>query len=399
MSFQYRTRDPIGNVLDNESEFAGAGDARQQSPHDGFPVATLQETDGGEGIELLAPRVSRKDIIYLTSQLAIMVETGITLAAALEGIIGQEKNPTMRKLLLEVRDGVLAGDEFSATLEKHPKYFDKTYIALIRASEATGTLGAMLERIAKYLGRELEARGKVRSAMMYPTVMLVMAMGVTLFLLTFVLPKFAPLFSRKGTKLPKPTVFMMGISDMLMDYWYLWLAGVIALVLGFILGKRTDPGRQAWDWVKINTPILGPMFRKVAISRSVRTLGTMVASGVSVLESLRLSAEVCGNYHYEVLWNHVLDRVTAGCEINEALSGSSLFPSTLVQMISAGEQTGKLDVVLEKVSSHYDGEVDAALKTATSLIEPIMICVMGFVVGGIALSLLLPIFTLSKSPG
>ncbi len=169
-------------------------------------------------------------------------------------------------------------------------------------------------------------------------------------------------------------------------------------MVGFIYGKRTEAGRQAWDWIKINVPIVGPMFRKVAISRSIRTLGTMIASGVSMLDAIRLSAEVTGNYYYEKLWLEVLDQVTGGKQICETLRRNPLFPPVLVQMIASGEETGKLDLVLERVSNYYDQEVEMSLKTATSLIEPLMITMMGFVVGGIGLSLLLPIFSLSRNP-
>jgi type IV pilus assembly protein PilC len=235
--------------------------------------------------------------------------------------------------------------------------------------------------------------------MAYPAVMMVVATAVTIFLLTYILPKFAPLFQSRGKSLPGPTRFMMGASDLLIEYWYAWLAGVIGLIVGFIYGKRTEPGRQAWDWVKINTPIVGSMFRKVAISRSIRTLGTMIGSGVSMLDAIRLSGEVTGNYFYEKLWLNVLEHVTSGKQICETLAGNPLFPPVLVQMIAAGEDTGKLDEVLERVSNYYDQEVEMSLKTATSLIEPLMITMMGFVVGGIGLSLLLPIFSLSRNPG
>ncbi len=192
------------------------------------------------------------------------------------------------------------------------------------------------------------------------------------------------------------TKFMMAASKLLIGYWYIGLAAAVALVAGFIYGKRTPPGRQAWDWVKINAPIVGTMFRKVAISRSIRTLGTMLASGVGMLESIRLSAEVAGNYYYERLWLGALDHVTAGKQICETLAGNPLFPPVLVQMISSGEETGKLDEVLVKVSSYYDQEVETSLKTVTSLIEPLMITFMGVVVGGIGMALLLPIFSLSR---
>jgi type IV pilus assembly protein PilC len=362
--------------------------------------ANNERGDDSDELGVLFPRRIRKyDLIYVTNQLSVMVDTGITLSVALGSIMQEEQNPSMRKVLADLKSSVESGDDFSTALSKHPKVFDKTYISLIRASEATGKLGDMLNRVALYLRKEVETRGKVRSAMAYPAVMMAVATAVTIFLLTYILPKFTPLFQSRGKSLPGPTLFLMACSRLMIDYWYLWLAAVAALIGGFLYGKRTEPGRQAWDWVKINTPIVGPMFRKVAISRSIRTLGTMIASGVSMLEALRLSAEVTGNYFYEHLWLNVLDEVTTGKQICETLRGNPLFPSVLVQMIAAGEDTGKLDVVLEKVSVYYDQEVEMSLKTATSLIEPLMITAMGFVVGGIGLSLLLPIFSLSRNPG
>jgi type IV pilus assembly protein PilC len=297
-----------------------------------------------------------------------------------------------------LKDSVEAGQDFSIALARYPKYFDNTYVSLVKASEATGSLGSMLDRIAAYMRKEMETRGKVRAAMAYPTVMMVLASGVTLFLLTYILPKFTPLFKSKGTHLPKPTLIMMALSDAMLHYWYLWLAGAVAAVVGFLYGRRTKTGRMILDWIKINAPIVGPMFRKVTISRSIRTLGTMLASGVPVMEAIRLAGAVSSNYYYEQLWAKVLDEVTGGKRICEVLHGSLLFPRVLVQMIAAGEDTGKLDTVLEKVSTYYDGEVETSLKATTSIIEPIMISVMGVVVGTIGLALMLPIFSLSKQP-
>jgi type IV pilus assembly protein PilC len=248
------------------------------------------------------------------------------------------------------------------------------------------------------LRKDLEMRGKVRAALAYPAVMLTLAIAVTIFLLTFVLPKFTPLFNRQGVQLPKPTLFMMAVSDSLMHYWHLWIAGVVLVVVGFLYGKRTLLGRQILDWTKIQLPIVGPMFRKVTISRSIRTLGTMISSGVPVLDAIRLSSEVAGNYYFEKLWQAVQEQVTSGSQIWESLAKNPLFPRMLVQMISSGEQTGKLDEVLVKVSNYYDQEVETSVKAVTSMIEPIMIAVMGIIIGTIALSLLLPIFSLSKMP-
>lgn len=353
----------------------------------------------GEGDLSLFPRpVRRHEIIYVTNQLAIMVDTGVTLSAALGSILEQEQNPTLRRVLTELRTAVEAGEDFSTALARYPKYFDHTYVSLIRVSEATGSLAEMLDRIAIYLRKQLDTRNKVRAAMAYPAVMLVMAVCVTIFLLTWVLPKFTPIFETRNMELPTPTRVLMTASDALIGYWYLWLGGVVALIAGFIYGKRTEPGRQAWDGVKISLPVLGGALRKVIISRTIRTLGVMVSSGVSMLDALRLAADVSGNYHYERLWLRVLDDVTNGSEIHASLVGNPLFPATLVQMIKSGEETGKLDAVLARVSDYYDQEVETALKAATSLIEPLMIAAMGAVVGGIGLALLLPVFSLSK-PG
>jgi len=396
MDYQYRVRDPMGNVHEGNLEATSPEEATQLLRRDGFVVLDLDEADASGG--LFGPRVSKAEIIYTTAQLAIMVDTGITLSAALAGIVEQEQNPGLRKVLSELKAAVESGEDFSSALARYPKLFDKTYVSLVKASEATGSLGAMLERIAGYLRKEVETRSKVRAAMAYPVVMMVLATGVTIFLLTYILPKFTPLFKSKGMELPGPTKLMIGISDAMMGYWYAWVGALVALVVGYLYAKRTEGGRRALDWVKINLPVLGTMFRKVTISRSIRTLGTMLASGVPMLDSLRLCAEVSGNYHYERLWHDVRDQVTTGKRICDVLGGNPLFPRVLVQMIASGEESGKLDYVLERVSSYYDQEVETALKTATSLIEPIMICAMGAVVGSIGLALLLPIFSLSKQP-
>jgi type IV pilus assembly protein PilC len=363
------------------------------------PPADVPEEELDDGPGLIPRRISKSEIIYVTSQLAIMVETGVTLSTALDGIVREERNYSLKRVLTELKNAVESGEDFSTALARHPRQFDKTYVALVKASEATGSLAEMLDRISRYLRKELETRGKVRAAMAYPSVMLVLAIGVTIFLLTYVLPKFTPLFTRKGIQLPKPTIVMMAISDVLMTYWYFWLAGAVALLVGFLVGKRTEPGRRIWDGVRIRLPIVGPVLRKIVISRALRTLGTMVKSGVSMLDALQLTADVSGNYHYEQLWLRVKDQVTEGDQIHSALASNPLFPPVLVQMIRAGEETGKLDVVLERVSDHFDQEVEVSLKTCTSLIEPIMIALMGLVVGGIGMALLLPIFTLSRTPG
>jgi type IV pilus assembly protein PilC len=397
-AFAYRVRDPLGKLHEGSLEASSVEVATQQLRQSGFQVLDIEEDEESLG-SLFSGRVSRNDVIYVTSQLAIMTDTGINLSAALGTLAEQQDNPRLARVLRELKSAVEGGRDFSDALSEHPQLFDKTYVALVKASEATGLLPEMLDRIATYLRKEVETRGKVRSAMAYPTVMIVLATGVTIFLLTYILPKFTPLFARQGARLPKPTLVMMAVSEHLLQFWPWWIAGTLAALAGLWWGRRTVGGRRWLDWAKINTPIIGPLVRKVTISRSIRTLGTMLSAGVPMLDAIQLSAAVCGNFFYEKLWRDALVQVTAGNRVCEALAPSPLLPRMLVQMISSGEETGKLDKVLAKVSNYYDQEVESSIKATTSLIEPLLITVMGVVVGGIALALLMPIFALSRPAG
>jgi type IV pilus assembly protein PilC len=398
LTFAYQAQDPLGELVEGTLEVATREEAVAKLKREGLAVVELNEEAGG--FDLLPARVRQADIIFTTSQLAVMVDTGITLSAALNSIAEQEANPALKRVLLDLKTAVESGEDFSVALARHPQHFDKTFTSLIRASEQTGTMAEMLETVSNYLRSQLETRQKVRAAMAYPSVMAVLAVGVTIFLLTYILPKFEPLFSRKGVKLPTMTVVMVNASNVLLNYWPIWAGLAVAAVLTYFFGRKTEQGRKILDWLKINVPIVGAMTRKVTLSRSVRTLGTMVASGVSVLDALRLTGEVAGNWYYEQAWLRVLDQVTQGQRISDSLRPErGLFPPTLIQMIDAGEETGKLDIVLNKVSTFYDREVEASLKATTSMIEPLMICAMGVIVGGIALGLLMPIFQLSRPTG
>lgn len=394
-SFDYTARNPAGKKSAGSTPAVNRADALQSLSRDGFQSVAVQEE--GEADQGLFPRrIKKSDIVYATTQLALMVDTGITLSAALNSVAEQEENPTFKALLRELKNNIEAGEDFSSALARHPKQFDQTYVSLVKASEQSGMLPEMLERITEYMQKESETRARVRGALAYPVVMMVIAFGVTIFLLTFVLPKFQPLFDSRGTKLPTITIVLMHASHALMNYWYLWLIGIAALVGGYFYGKQTEPGKKALDWAKINIPIVGPVMRKVMVSRSIRTLGTLLQSGVSILDALQLSSKVTGNSLYESMWLRVVEQVTTGSRLCDSLAGETLMPRTVVQMIASGEETGKLDDVLIRLSGHYDREVDNSIKTATSLIEPLMITGMGVVVGSIAMGLLMPIFSLSR---
>ncbi|MDA7950442.1 MAG: type II secretion system F family protein [Pirellulaceae bacterium] len=362
---------------------------------------TFLPSDDSENLQdslapLLPKKVKQSDLIYVTNQLAIMLETGMTLSVALDAIAEQQENHTLKAILFELKDRVEGGEDFSTALTRHPKYFSPTYISLIRSSEQTGMLGEMLARLADYMRKSLETQSKVKAAMAYPAVMLLMSIGVSIFLLTFIFPKFTPIFTQRAMKLPLPTTIMMALSDFLLFYWPLIVLSLIGIGVLWWSRNKLEPIRKGLDWAKIHMPIFGTLMQKVIVSRSIRTLGTMLHSGVSTLEAIKAAGEVSGNYYYQEAWTQIHDHVVQGNRIASGLGMFPIFPKTLIQMINAGEETGKIDFVLEKVSNFYDTEVDISIKTATSLIEPLMIAVMGLIVGGIGMALMLPIFSLSQ---
>ena len=402
MEFCYQARDLSGRIHQGQITAGSTDEAGRKLRQDGMYLLSLQagRADRGAGhFALFQKKISRNEVIYFTNQLAVMVDAGVPLAVALDGLASQSENPTLKTMLTTIQQSVEAGEQLSSALGRFPRQFDRTYVNLVKASEAGGTLGEMLERIAVQSRAELETRQKVRGAMIYPAVMLAMCISVSVFLLTYVFPKLTPMFASRSLELPGPTLVLMSLSNALTHYWYWFVAGTVVLGGLIIWGRNKRWARSALDWIWLRLPILGPLLRKVVISRSLRTLATTINSGVPVLESIQLTAGVVKNVHYEKSWNDICEQVTAGRQIHEALEGNSLFPATLQQMVASGEATGKLGHVLNRVSDHFDHEVDNAIKSATSLIEPIMVFIMGGIIGTIALAMLLPIFKLSTHVG
>lgn len=394
--FTFTARSANGDAQEGTREAGSQEELRKSLAHDGMQLISCDKQQG-DAINFLTPRVKKRDLIYLTGQLAIMIETGINLAAALDSVIEQLESVRLRTVLRDVKTRVEAGEDFSVTLQDYPQIFDSKMVALIHAAEQTGGLGEMLQRISNYLSREVAQMGRIKSSMTYPTIMVVVAIGVTIFLLTYILPQFAPLFRKKNIDLPKLTVILMAVSDNLIAYWWAWLSATAATIGGLIYWMKTDQGKEMLDIAAVKMPVIGRAVRLIIISRCVRTLGLMVKSGVPMLDALRMTSEVAGNQLYKQSWLNVVDRVMQGDRIVDSLRGNPLFPKTLVQMIGSGEDTGRLDFVLEKISDNYDEQVDASLKTVTTMIEPMLITVMGVVVGGISMSLLLPIFRISRA--
>jgi len=338
---------------------------------------------------------TQKDVLDFTTQLAVMIRAGIGLRGALEGIAEQTSNPKFRSILQSLKTDVESGRQFSEAIEKYPKLFSPLYVNMVRASEMSGSFAKMLDRIAAYIAQQLDTRKMVIGASIYPGVIAAMAIGVTVFLLTFVLPRFAGVFQGKEEVLPWPTKFLMGASDWMVAYWWTLLIGAAVFAVGMVVFVKTDAGRYWWDKAKITVPLFSKMFRALYVSRSLHTMGELLNAGVPMLDTLAITGDISGNVLYKKMWRNVYAAVKQGKKVQSQLTRSKLLPTSVVQMIGAGEESGRLGEVMEEISAYYNKVLRDAIKTVTSMIEPLMIMVMGGIVGFIAMAIILPIFKLS----
>ncbi|MBN2560673.1 MAG: type II secretion system F family protein [Phycisphaerae bacterium] len=350
-----------------------------------------------KGSRIFREKYRPDDLIFFTNQLAVMVETGVSLSEALEACTHEGNSPRFAKALDRVIDKVTAGSEFSAALAECPDVFPTVYVSLMKASEASGQMGSMLERLARHLEDQRVMTKKIKGAITYPIVMFVFAIGVTIFLMTFVLPKFGSIYAGKEDSLPSITRALLVFSDVLVAYGLYVLGGLVAASVGLFLYFRTPAGRLKAEAIKLGLPLLGPLFHKAYLARSLHTLGTMIQSGVSMLDGVRLTASACGSMAYEKMWNTVNDRLETGQQVSEALADSRQVPRAINKMLSAGERSGQLGPVMGRVAKHCEAELNTAIKAMTSLLEPAIVMFLGVVVGGLVLALLLPIFTISKA--
>jgi type IV pilus assembly protein PilC len=339
---------------------------------------------------------SLKDIQAFTNQLAVMIKAGINIRSAIASIGEQVENQKFKKIIRTIKDDVESGKPFSDALAKHPKIFSPLYINMVRASELSGNFGRMLERISNYLAQQVETRAMVRGAMVYPGIIAFMAIATTIFLLTFVLPQFGAIFEGKEALLPAPTAFLLATSAFIRTYWYALIVGAVAAAAGFWWVIQTPGGRRAWDITKLKLPLFKKMFRAMYITRGLHTMGELVNAGVPMLETLSITAEVSGNVLYHGMWKNVHDSVKTGNKIAKPLSAQDLMPSNVVQMIAAGEESGNLGEVMRDIAEYYAMELRNTIKSVTAMIEPLMIVIMGVLVGFIAMSIILPIFQMSS---
>jgi type IV pilus assembly protein PilC len=340
---------------------------------------------------------SAKDLKTFTRQFATMIDAGLPLVQCLEILGSQSENKWFGARLLEIKAIVEGGATFSDALAKYPKIFDELFVSLVAAGELGGILDTILKRLADYIEKKERLQRRIKGAMVYPVGILIVTIVVVFVLLKWVIPTFEKMFSDFGAEnaLPGPTAFVIGMSRSFASSWYIWLFGIIGFVVAFTLFKRSAFGKQLVHRVMLRLPIFGPVIRKIAVARFTRTLGTLLSSGVPILEALNTVAKAAGNVVIERAILFARERISEGRNMAEPLQDARVFPGMVVQMIAVGEQTGALDVMCNKIADFYDEEVDVAVAALTSLLEPLMMVVIGGIVGGMVVSMYLPIFELA----
>jgi type IV pilus assembly protein PilC len=395
-TFTYKVRDQKGALITGElaGDNADLVTAKLREMRY-IPLEVKQKKAGLQREFSFRPgRVKLKDLSVFSRQFATMINSGLPLLRTLGILEEQSEAETLKKVVGEMRLDVEKGTSLSGALARHPKAFSPLFVSMCKAGEAAGTLDQVLLRLADTIEREVELRHKVKSAMTYPVVVLIMVVMILAAMLLFVVPTFKDLYADLGGTLPLPTRFLLALSEGLRKYFLLVVAAFIGLMFLLKRWKKTDNGRYRWDKFKIKAPIFGPLFHKTALSRFARTLGVLSKSGVPILQSLDIVADTVNN---EVVARAVKDvqvGVKEGESIAAPLSRHEVFPPMVVQMMAVGEETGALDTMLEKIADFYDSEVTAAVDSLTSLIEPVMIAVVGGAVGAIVVALYMPLFNI-----
>lgn len=401
-SFKYKARDGRGELLTGVLAAANIEDAGRLLRNDGKFIVKIEKmrevvTPGAQASKkTTGGKIRRSEVITFTHQLAVMIDTGVPISEALECVAQQSDNEAFRTVLKDISDQVQAGNDLSGALRSHGKVFPPIMTSLVRASEASGTMGRMLDRVSGYLSKEMHTAKKIRGALTYPAFMLGMVILVTTFLLIFVLPRFASIYQSRDTALPVPTQMLLGFSGNLMHNWHLWLGSIIMAVAALYFIAGTPSGQRLMDYVKIHMPVIGPLFNKLYLTRGCRTMGTMVAAGVPILDMIDIVREVTNNALYQELWADADARLRQGAQLSDTLFDSPLIPRSVAQMVYSGERSGRIGDVMERIADFTESDFDEQIKSTTSLIEPIMTATMGVIIGFVAIAMLLPIFSVGK---
>ena len=399
-SFAYIARDNTGAAVSGTLIADSIAEVGRLLRGDGKYPTSIQPASQASvarpGRAVRGIKVPRADVIQLATQLSIMVDTGVTLSEALNCIAMQADKPNLRTLLTDLSEKVHAGTDFSAACAQHPRSFPRVFVALIKASEKTGMMGKLLTRATQYMRDEQETIRRVRGALTYPGIMMLFAISTTVFLLAGVLPKFTRIYASKGAALPTPTKILMQVSQFVIDHSISLPVGLVLLVAGVWAALQTQKGLRIWHWIELHIPLLGGIFRKLHLSRGLRTVGTVAGSGVGLLDCVQIVKDLTSNTYFRQLWDDVIEQLQAGRQLSEPLFTSNLVPRPVAQMIQSGEKSGKLAMVMEQIATFSEQELKEKITELTRYIEPLMIAVMGAIIGSVTIALLLPIFTISR---
>jgi type IV pilus assembly protein PilC len=400
-TFQYKVKDKTGKLVEGSLEAENAQLVVSKLRSMGYVPIEIQQ-QGGSNLqrELKIPgfsdRVKLKEVAVFSRQFATMINSGLSLLRSLNILAEQAESKVLAEIVNQVRMDVEKGSSLSQALTKHPKAFGRLYVSMVRAGEVGGALDSVLLRLADTIEKQVELRRKVKSAMTYPVVVGVMVLAIVTAMLLFVIPMFQGIYKQLGGTLPAPTQILIDISNIMRKLWYIVFLAEVAAAIAFRKWINSEDGRKRWDAIKLKVPVFGKLVRKTALARFSRTLSALVRSGVPILESLDIVAETAGNYVVAKAVRETQAAVKRGDPLSKKLEEHPVFPPMVVQMMAVGEETGALDEMLDKIADFYDQEVEATVDALTSLIEPILIMVMGVCVGGMIISLYLPMFNIIK---
>jgi type IV pilus assembly protein PilC len=392
-NFTWVGRDRGGKTVRGEMRASGEAQVNAALRRQGIKVVELKKQRRARG-----GKIREKDLCLFTRQLATMLKSGVPLLQAFDIVAKGHSNAAMAKLIYAIRTDVETGASLKQAFEKHPQYFEPLYCNLIGAGEAAGILDAVLERLALYKEKILAIKSKIKSALFYPIAIIAVAFIITAIIMIFVIPSFKEVFTSFGADLPALTLMVIGISDFFVEYWWLIFLGTGAAIYGFVHArKRSRKMQMAMDRIMLRLPIFGEIVRKSAIARWSRTLSTTFSAGVPLVEALDAVAGAAGNHEYFVATKKIQGEVATGASLNSAMQATDVFPNMVVQMVAIGEEAGSLDTMLGKVADYFEQEVNDAVAGLSSLMEPLIMVVLGVLIGGLVIAMYLPIFKMGAA--
>ena len=399
ITFSYQARDASGRIISGIQDALNEDNAVTSLMSRGLMVLSLQQKAVANRSRNRVWKVKETDLVLFTRQLATMIDAGISLVQALTALYDQcdpKRQRSLRHVISDVTTRVQGGETFNESIGKHPRIFNRLFVSMVKAGEHGGLLAEILDRLAGFLEASSRLRKKVKSAMTYPVIVICIAFAITTFLIVRVVPIFGEIFKDFGAKLPAPTQFLIDVSDFVRGNWYFLIVGIGATIFGVRTFLHSKRGKQLSDRWKLKLPVFGPLVHKICMSRFSRTFAQLIRSGVPILEVLDIVGGSAGNHVIETSIKSVSQDVEKGDNLSVAMSKKPIFPPMLLRMVSAGEATGKIDSMLEKMADFWDEEIEAMLDALTSLIEPMLIVFLGVIVGGIVIAMFLPIFKLNE---